>query len=283
MAHHGAVTLLDTDGGRRSDPERLDTRDAANERRSRAELRALLLAAAREILEDEGIQTASTNLTFKRVFERVERQTGRTVTNASVIRRVWDNMAEFQADVLVSVAQDERRAELNRTLEAVGRVLDHSDRSTEATRRQALGELCRIGGEASTAVAQDSVLWSAWIGVLAIATTAPDPDLRQRMVGALLDSYDTVARFWEGTLSELFGYLGFRIRAPRTIRQFVDGVLAWSEGNAIRQHVSGQVARLSLPTGRDRGTQEWTLFGIGLEGLVLQFFESDPDFVPPAT
>lgn len=253
--------------------------DSTKERQSKHELRALLLGAARDIMQEEGVQTASTNLTFKRVFERVERTTGRTVTNASVIRRVWDNMADFQADVLTSISQDERRPELDRILETVSRLLGESDLSTPESRQRALQEVCRSGGEAITRVFTDSTLGSAWIAVLAIATTAPDPGLRERMVGALLSGYDTVAEFWEPTFLGLFGFLGFRIREPRTMRQFTEATLSWSQGHAIRNRVSGGVPRLDLPTGPAGASQEWTLFSVGLEGLVHQFFELDPAFI----
>ena len=276
------MALLNSSGRDQWLPDRPAGNDGARERQSREELRELLLATAREILQEEGIQTASTNLTFKRVFERVERQTGRSVTNASVIRRVWDNMADFRADVLVAIAQDEQRPELDQTLEAVGRVLQASDLSTVASRIQTVQDLCRVGGEVSTQAASDSILWSAWIGVLAIATSAPDPDQRERMVGALDDGFDTVAGYWEATFTGLFGFLGFRLREPGTMRQFTEAMLAWSEGHSIRQRVSGSVSRLSLPTGPDGGLQEWTLFGVGLEALVFRFLEPDPEFVPPS-
>ena len=255
--------------------------DLANERRSRRELRELLLSTARDILREEGLQTASTNLTFKRVFERVERTTGRSVTNASVIRRVWDNMADFQADVLVSMAEDERRPELGPTLDVVARTLQECDLTSVTSRQAVLQELCRVGGEATTGAATDSTLWSAWIGVLAIATTAPDAEQRERMVSALLSGFDAMASYWEGTFTGLTGYLGFRLRAPKTMRQFADALLAWAEGQTIRQRISGVAPRMSLPTGPDGQMQEWTLFSVGLEGLMLQFFEPDPDFIPP--
>jgi hypothetical protein len=280
-AHDGAMAMLKSNDRDEWRPDRPGGSDAANDRQSREELRELLLATAREILAEEGIQTASSNLTFKRVFARVERQTGRSVTNASVIRRIWDNMADFQADVLVSIAQDDQRPELRHTLGAVGHVLEASDLSTVESRRLSLQELCRVGGEMSVSVRSDSLLWSAWISVLAIATTAPDSDQRERMIGGLLRGFDSVAGFWEGTFIGLFRYLGFRVREPRTLRQFTEAVVAWSEGQTIRQRVSGQVSRLSLPTGPDGGLQEWTLFGVGLEAFTLQFFEPDPDFVPP--
>jgi hypothetical protein len=281
VSHHGGMSILESEDRDRSPEDRRAGHDLANERRSRRELRELLLSTARDILREEGLQTASTNLTFKRVFERVERTTGRSVTNASVIRRVWDNMADFQADVLVSIAKDERRPELGRTLDAVGRTLQECDLSSVTSRQAALQELCRVGGEATTGAASDSTLWSAWIGVLAIATTAPDADQRERMISALLNGFDAMASYWEGTFTGLTGYLGFRLRAPKTMRQFADAVLAWTEGQTIRQRISGVAPRLSLPTGPDGGMQVWTLFSVGLEGLVLQFFEPDPDFIPP--
>ena len=275
------MSLLESHGRDRSNPEGPVASEVSKERKSRDELRKLLLATAREILDEEGIQTASSNLTFKRVFERVERTTGRTVTNASVIRRIWDNMAEFQADVLVDISHDERRPELDQTLQALTSVLDGCDLSTLASRQRALRELCRIGGEASTVATSDSTLWSVWINVLAVATTAPDPEQQERMIGGLLDGYETLAGFWEGTFTGLFGYLGFRIRWPMTMRQFTDAALAWSEGQSIRQRVSGTFIRLTLPTGPEDQMQEWTLFGVGIEALVGQFFEPDPSFIPP--
>jgi len=153
VAHHGGMSILESEDRDLSPVDRSAGNDLATERRSRRELRELLLSTARDILREEGLQTASTNLTFKRVFERVERTTGRSVTNASVIRRVWDNMADFQADVLVSIAEDEQRPELGPTLDVVGRTLQECDLASVTSRQAVLQELCRVGGEATTGAA----------------------------------------------------------------------------------------------------------------------------------
>ncbi len=34
------------------------------------------------------------------------------------------------------------------------------------------------------------------------------------------------------------------------------------------------------PTGPDGPVREWTLFAVGLEALVVQFFQLDPDWSP---
>jgi len=258
--------------------------DAAEPRRtrlSRSELRAFVLNAGRQILLEEGIETGSNNLTFKRVFERVERTTGVQVTNASVIRRVWENQADFQADVLVAVAQDESRPEIDLTLQAVATVLDGVDLTSVDSRLAAMRELCRVGGGASSDAIADSPNWSLWISVMAIGTTSA-VDQRHRVRAALLDGYGSVTKFWEEVYGGLIGFLGLRPRAPWTTHDFTVAATALSEGYSLRSHVEGDLGRCLRPTGPGRQDQEWTVFAIGLEALATQYFEPDPGFTPPS-
>ena len=249
-------------------------------RLSRSELRTILLDAGRQILFEEGIETGSTNLTFKRAFERVEQTTGLQLTNASVIRRVWENQSDFQADVLVEVAQDEGRPEIDLTLKAVVSVLDGVDRSSVGSRLAGMRELCRVGGGASSDAIGDSPNWSLWISVIAIGTTSP-LDQRLRVRNALLEGYGSVTKFWEEVYGGLIEFLGLRPRLPWTVHDFTVAVTALGEGYSLRQHVEGGLARCLRPTGPDGEDQEWTMFGIGLEALALQYFEPDPEFTPP--
>ena len=62
------------------------------------------MTAGLAILHEEGLGIAVRELTFKRVLDRVEADSGIRVTNASVIRRVWEHQADFQSDVLAAVA-----------------------------------------------------------------------------------------------------------------------------------------------------------------------------------
>lgn len=247
-------------------------------RKSREELRALLLSAGQDVLHDEGIETGFSNLTFKRVFDRLEKDTGLRITNGSVIGRVWENQAAFQADVLVSIAQDEGRPEVDQTLEAVTEILGNLDRSTGAARLRSVQELSRVGGAASVNAIGKSSNWSLWISVLAYATTAGDPAQRERVREALLGGYNSMTKFWEQNYEGLMNYFGLRICRPWTIRDFTIAVTAYSEGCSLRQRVDGHLPTLIRPTGPDGEDQEWTLFAVGLEALIGQFFEPDPDF-----
>jgi len=238
-----------------------------------------MLDTGRSILNEEGIETASTNLTFKRVFDRVERDTGRHLTNASVIRRIWENQADYQADVLVAIAHDDQRPEIERTLDAVRQVLDEVDRTTVGGRLRGMSELCRVAGAANREAIAQSTSWSLWISVVTIAISSSNKEQRDRMCAALTEGYESVAELWEGNYGGLITFLGLRVRAPRTLRQFAHAVASLSEGESLRQNVVRDVVRFDLPSGPGGELQEWTLYAATIEALAIQFFEPDPDFV----
>jgi hypothetical protein len=252
-------------------------------RRSRDELRRTLLEEGRAILMEEGLDAGSSNLTFKRVFERVEEKTGTRVTNASVIKRVWENQADFQADVLVSIARDEARPEVGGAVTAIAGLLGDLDLSSPESRAQALGQVCRVGGGATTVALAESTNWPLWISVVAMATATTTPEQQQRIKAALSEGYRSVSKFWSENFAVLTELLGLRIRRPFTLEQFTMAAIAYSEGCSLRQRTSDHIELVMRPSGPDGQEQEWSLFAVGLEGLVHQFFEPDPDFPPTTT
>ena len=204
----------------------------SKKRLSRQELRSTLLEAGREIVHDEGILPASSNLTFKNAFERVEKNTGIRLTHASVIGRVWDNMADFQADVLASIAPEGRRPEAGVAINAIStRLLSHLDLSTAETRERALREVCRVAGAASSTTITDTTNWELWITVVAIANTAPEPEQRQRIKASLVNGYKRLAEFWSQNFDVLMQLLGLRLRQDLTMAQFSEAVTAYVEGS----------------------------------------------------
>jgi len=250
-------------------------------RRSRDELHELLLQEGRAILADEGLEAGSSNLTFKRVFDRLEAKTGERITNASVIRRVWENQVDFQTDVLVSVAQDEARPEAGGAVEAIASLLADLDLSTPESRARAVREVCRVGGTASSTAIQGSSNWPLWISVMALATATASPEQQQRIKSGLAEGYESLTEFWRGNFEALMATLGLRPRPGATLDQFVLAVIALSEGCSLRQRTSDHIEVMVRPTGPDGEDQEWSLFACGLEALVNHFLEPDPDAIPP--
>jgi hypothetical protein len=250
-------------------------------RRTRDELRSLLVGAGREILEEEGLTVGAGDLTFKRAFDKVEADTGIRLTNASVIRRVWENQADFQADVLIEVATTgDLSGELDRTVGALTPILGAADRSTPEARMRSLSELARVGGDAAIRARLETRDWSLWIGVWVLALTTTLGGRRRYLRPALIDGLESVTDLWEEVFLGVAAHLGIRARSPLTVRQFTMAVSAMVEGSALRQGGNPVLEQIMRPTGPDGSLQEWTLFGVCMEALALRFFEIDPDWVP---
>ncbi len=260
----GAVA--DAPGGRRA-------------RHGRDELRGLLVGAGRAILEEEGLAVGAGVLTFKRVFDHVEATTGVRLTNASVIRRIWENQEDFRMDVLVSIASTaDASGEFARTSEVLVPLLDAFDLPTPESRIRALCELARVGGAAGLGARLGTRDWSLWIGVWVLALTTAPTGRHRRIRDALTAGLRTAADEWELLFAGLCAHLGLRVREPLTLRQFTVAVSAMAEGIALRQGGDPDVAMIVRPTGPDGELQEWTLFGVCLEALAVRFLEVDPDW-----
>ena len=235
-------------------------------KQSRDELRGLLVETGRSILRDEGLGAGAESLTFKRVFDRVERDTGVRLTNASIIRRVWENQADFQADVLVAIAADDSDAEIRRMLDSVGGVLDQRVKAT---------------GDASLAALRESADWPSWMGVWGLAAGGTPLEYRRRIRSALIDGYEDFTVKYVRVYADMAAVLGFRPREGLTFRQFAIAAESLGEGCELRNRINpAEMQAILRPTGADGGGEEWALFAIGLEALAVQFFEIDPDWVP---
>ena len=110
----------------------------------RAQLREILIQAGLDMLVEEGLGQGTERLTFRRVFDRVEAERGIRVTNASVIGRIWGDMADFQADVLGAALEMVERSGVEETVEVAAAVLDAADLDTVAGRRAATREVIRV-------------------------------------------------------------------------------------------------------------------------------------------
>lgn len=254
---------------------------AKGQRRSREELRALLIRTGRTLLREEGLGTGAESLSFKRVFDRVEFDTGVRLTNASVIRRIWENQADFQTDVLVDVALAQNEGDIDRTVKAVEPTLSAVDLGSLESRLQAMRELCRIGGAANMQAVRQSDNWPSWIAIWAVAADGESTERRKRVTHALMTGYETFTERIEAVYAAMTAYLGFRLREGFTLRQFSIAVDALGQGCGLRERVDDSMLNSIVRKTGPRGeTQEWTLFAVAFEALVHQFFEIDPEWMP---
>jgi hypothetical protein len=250
-------------------------------RQAKEDLRKLLLETGRSMLRDQGLGNGAEALTFKRVFERVGKEHGIRVTNASVIRRVWENQADFQADVLATIALDDHHLLVELGVGAVKPILDNVDLGSPTSRQETMRELCRITGELNARAVRLPSDWPLWIGVWALAASDQPLDHRQRIESALSTGLDRFIDQVVHAYAAMADFLGFRIRAPFSLHQFAVAADSLGQGYGLHERVDDSITEeIELPTGSGGQLQKWTLFAVAFESLVQRFFEIDPDWVP---
>jgi len=257
------------------------TPGAAPPRRSREDLRRLLVSAGLDLLVEEGLGSGAGHLTFKHVFDALERKTGVRVTNASVIGRIWDNQSEYQTEVLATIASTDATEALERAFRVLRPSLARFDRTTVDGRWGALREMARIGGAAHLEVLSGSARWQRWVGVWALVMAGTDPEstATDPVAEALRDGYETMTCRFEGAYARMLSSFGFRLRPPFTLRQLTVATGALAEGCALRYAVDpGSIRSIKRPTGPNGEQEEWTLFSIGIEALLNTFVEIDPEW-----
>jgi hypothetical protein len=249
-------------------------------RRSRDELRDLILDAGREVLLAEGLGSGAEHLTFKRVLAHVEVTQGIRVTNASVIRRIWDNQNEFQLEVIRSIVNAQGDLEVAATSDAFDEALAVMDFSTPELRRASLGELIRVtcAGYIESASTSDAAIQMALATYISanLHTSAGSP-----LVGPFQTVNDRLTLEYMELYKAGLDLVGWRMKPGLSLADGAATISALAEGVLMRM-VADPAILTTIPQVRpmDGATVEWTLLAIGMNEIVDFFAEPDPDWAP---
>jgi hypothetical protein len=237
-------------------------------------MRDLLIEVALDLLVDEGLALGTERLTFKRVFERAATERGVRVTNASVIGRIWDDMADFQADVLAAALQNDDMDGMEATILAAARVLVDADLTSVEGRRAAAVEVIRLACDAHIDALTRSPKADVNLGLRGLSVSRLHMDEGSLTAARVRQAYEEFASRWDFVFTQSFAVIGVRLRPGLTVRQLSMLAISLTEGFSIWDRVDPTMTRHILrPTGPNGEKQEWTLFSLGLEGLVWQFVE----------
>ena len=241
----------------------------------RDELREVLIEMGLDLLIDEGLARGTERLTFKRVFDRASEERGLRVTNASVIGRIWVDMAEYQADVLAAALERIDQAGVEDTIRAAGEVLAAADLDSVDGRRAAATELVRVACAAHIETMVRSRTVNLAIGLRGLGVSRLPSDEGTPAAESLRRAYEVYCVRWDFALGRAFEVLGVRMRPGVTLRQLSMLAISLAEGFAIWDRVDPTMTRDILrPTGSGE-KEDWTLFSMGVEALVWQFAELD--------
>lgn len=251
-------------------------------RRSRDELRALLLTTGVELLQERGLAGGAPHITLNEVFAALAERRGERVTPASVYKRIWDTQADYQLDLLVSAAAYYPDGEEQPTLDAARAVVRAADRSTTDGRQAALREVCRVAGDVHVRVLEASRAWQIWVGVWALTVSTPSKDDDRVLGPALLAGHEKATAALRTALDEIISVLGFRVQAPLSVDQLAFAIGALAEGMALRDRFATVDRTMTLPRRGDGvASPDWTLFGVAVDALMARFLEPDPDWAEP--
>lgn len=244
----------------------------------REDLRELLIEVGLEMLVEEGLARGTERLTFKRVFDRATEERGVRITNASVIGRIWADMADYQADVLATALETIDEEGVEETIRTASEVLVGADLGSPEGRRAATTEVVRVACAAHMESVIRSRMANLTMGLRGISVSRLPADEGTPAAEGVRRAYEVYCVRWDFVLSRSFEILGVRMRPGVSIRQLSMLAISLAEGFTIWDRVDPTMTRHILrPTGPGDEKQEWTLFAVGLEALVWQFAELDDD------
>ena len=236
-----------------------------------------------DLLIDEGLARGTERLTFKRVFDRASEERGVRVTNASVIGRIWVDMADYQADVLAAALEAIDQAGVEFSIRAAGEVLAGADLASVDGRRAAATEMVRVVCAAHVETMARSRTAHLTIGLRGLGVSRLPTEEGTPAAESLLRAYEVYCVRWDFALGRAFEMLGVRMRPGLTIRQLSMVAISLAEGFIVWDRLDPVMSRHILrPTGPEGEKQEWTLFSMGLEALLWQFAELDEHAGTPA-
>ncbi len=244
-------------------------------RRRKEDMAQLILKTGVEMLIERGLDGGCDHVGMGDVLAEVERTTGERITNASVYGRMWDTQADFHKELLLTAAEYYPDGEEKATLEQARVVLSHADLQQSEGRRAALVEISRRAGAAHLRTLSESRPWQTWLAIWAITVSTPTLDDDTVRGPAISRRHEHAVNDFAVVLSEVLDAVGHRIKAGLTLTQLASSIYALSEGFALHDRFAPEhIVTLERPSGPNGDAQDWTLFAVGVEALLLHFTES---------
>lgn len=227
-------------------------------RRTAEDTRRLILEAAIQMLLERGATAGVQHIRLQEVLRSVGLTTGAAY-------RIWGDQDEFHRDLAVEMVGLRFAPPVTSAAEAIQGVLSSGESLDEVARVAALDFVTYASKFHLEPESRDS---HAFITALALRTAAGAwPELRVASAERHRESIDAFATFYAALLDRY----GRRMREPLTIIDFTEAMAALGEGFAVRAAEGLGHPTYEIPAGAEVPSGQWTLFGLGIRGLVSAF------------
>jgi AcrR family transcriptional regulator len=247
-------------------PHKSDENLPDQQRMPAAEVLQRMLAAGREMVDEQGVQVSLEDLTYDKVIERAG------VPRSSAYH-MWRTKSEYLRDLILHLAESARRAteaDAQRTINTVRDLVmkNITKLGDPDERRRVLLEGVRTGVRQSFETIVDSNEWYIYLALTAGARSAGNDQNRLKIAGALLEGQKKLIEYFADLYGQMLGVLKYRPRNDAyTVRHLAVAGAAIVEGLAMRHFLPRAIDRADEPPPvEDRGWTLASLFENGLPG-----------------
>lgn len=214
------------------------------------------------MLHERGVIAGVSHIRLQDVLKRAGLTTGAAY-------RLWTDQEEFHRELAVAATRWRDDVPINQTISAIRPVVDAHASLADVIR---VATAAQIDGMADR-VESSGRRSTTFLTTLALrATAGHSQELRAASNARHRESVDSFLELYAGLMQAY----GRRMREPFTVRHFATAMAALGEGFAL-QAIEGEPHPTVVLADPDTGaTNEWTLFGAAVEGLVAAFTEPDP-------
>lgn len=159
-------------------------------RRSREELKELVLAAGVELLLRDGVSLQAESLSYASVFGHIRATRGITVHRSTVHPELWSSQDEFRADVLAHAALTGSGETLSAIKQAMAAQPVTRNPDGSLNHRQTILDNTRAAVVAQMSVAQTSRIFRRWQSIKALLLTRGDEPEAELMRKAVRERYE---------------------------------------------------------------------------------------------
>lgn len=228
-------------------------------RRTGEETRALLLRVGMQMLLERGVSAGVQHIRLQDVLRRAGLTTGAAY-------RLWADQTDYQRDLAVAMVQLRLTAPTDYARGAVEGLIAAGAPGDDVIRAAADAHLRSASLDAEDpAHARDA---QSFLIALALRTTADTwPELKEASRERHRESTAAFAEFY--TL--LMDAYGLRMKSPLTIEDFTEAMAAMGEGFAMRALEGVPHRTYDAAEGDEIPDGRWSLFALGVRGLVNEF------------
>jgi AcrR family transcriptional regulator len=227
-------------------------------RRTSEDTRRLILEAGVQMLLERGATAGVQHIRLQEVLRSVDLTTGAAY-------RIWADQTEFHRDLAVEMLGSRFAPPVHSAASGIRDVLELDASLDEVVRTAAADYVEYVTRMTREPDSQDA---HAFVTALALRAAAGSwPELQQATAERHRESVVAFAEFYAALLARF----GRRLRSPLTIVDFTEAMAALGEGFAVRAAEGLGHPVFDIPEGAEVPAGRWTLFGIGIQGLLASF------------